>query len=95
VTSAWKTGGNGELRITNDNSSALSSWTVRITRDGHTLSLWSAEDSSTGNAFVTASNQSHNARVAAGATTAVSGGAVGGAPVTEGTTLACKVTDAS
>ncbi len=96
VTSAWGNGGNGELRITNDNAVALSSWEVRITRSGHTLDLWSADDEeSDGKAFLTASNESHNGSVAAGATTVVTGGAVGGSPVTKGMILPCQVTDAS
>jgi prepilin-type N-terminal cleavage/methylation domain-containing protein len=94
VSQAWGTGGNGNLTITNTNAVALSSWTVRLTLNGQAISLWSADSTSTAT-YLTASNQSHNASVAAGATATPTGGAVSGSGISVGMTFPCSVIDAS
>ncbi|MBI5088495.1 MAG: cellulose binding domain-containing protein [Actinobacteria bacterium] len=94
VYEAWGSGGNGNLTITNANALALSSWTVRITRNGQTIALSGADTTSTATAL-TASNRSYNATVAPGATATPTVGSVSGSGITVGQSFPCAVVDAT
>jgi prepilin-type N-terminal cleavage/methylation domain-containing protein len=76
VGSAWGSGGNGSLTITNNSGRPLSTWTVRVERGTQRLTLWNARLVSFDGTSITATNYDWNGSIKSGATANPTGGTV-------------------
>jgi hypothetical protein len=94
ITESWGSGGKGQLYITNNSSSSISGWTVKIQFGSGSMSLWNVGTQSSSGGSQTATNLSWNGYVGAGATTNPTGGSVE-RPVSEGDSLPCEVVSTS
>jgi hypothetical protein len=92
VTNGWGSGGNADLTITNNTNVAVSTWTVRITRNGYGISLWNAADQSNGSStHTTATNLGWNGGVAAGSSSVPTGATISGTGITTGLSFPCSM----